>query len=125
MHHIRSEMLDMTVYIRSIFHISCQYVLGMFPFKSNYLCTRIKKYIADFLLLHTPYNIILLLALPWCALPMLLREGVFNIFQQQNVNPYEIYNNCIQLNIVFHTIILFRKLENSISASDFGDFMHN
>ena len=29
------------------------------------------------------------------------------IFQQNNVNPYEIYNNHIELSIVFHTMITF------------------
>ena len=29
------------------------------------------------------------------------------IFQQNNVNPYEIYNNYIELSIVFHTMITF------------------
>ena len=29
------------------------------------------------------------------------------IFQQNNVNPYEIHNNYIELNIVFHTMIVF------------------
>ena len=29
------------------------------------------------------------------------------IFQQNNVMPFEIYSNCIQFNIVFHTIIIF------------------
>ena len=31
-----------------------------------------------------------------------LQGGGGGMFQQQNVNPYEIYNNCIQLNIFFH-----------------------
>ena len=29
------------------------------------------------------------------------------IFQQNNVNPYEMYNNYIELSIVFHTMITF------------------
>ena len=29
------------------------------------------------------------------------------IFQQNNVNPYGIYNNYIKLSIVFHTMIIF------------------
>ena len=42
------------------------------------------------------------------------------------VNPFEICNNWIQLNVVFHVIIIFcRKYVNLISASDFSDFMHN
>ena len=49
-----------------------------------------------------------------------------HVYQQNNVNPFEICNNWIQLNIVFHVIIIFcRKYENFISASDFSDFMHN
>ena len=28
-------------------------------------------------------------------------------FQRNNANPYEMYKNCILLNIVFHTIIVF------------------
>ena len=31
------------------------------------------------------------------------------IFQQNNVNPYGIYNNYIELSIDFHMIIFFRK----------------
>ena len=47
-------------------------------------------------------------------------------YQQNNVNPFEICKNLIQLNMVFHVIIIFfRKYENLISASDFSDFMHN
>ena len=34
------------------------------------------------------------------------------IFKQNNVNPYEIYNICIEINIVLHSrIIFFRKKE--------------
>ena len=29
------------------------------------------------------------------------------IFQQNNVNPYGIYNNCIELSIDFHNMIIF------------------
>ena len=29
------------------------------------------------------------------------------IFQQNNVNPYGIYNNYIELSIYFHTMIIF------------------
>ena len=48
------------------------------------------------------------------------------IYHQNNVDPFEIYNNPIQLNMVFHIIIIFcRKYVNLISASDFSDFMHN
>ena len=48
------------------------------------------------------------------------------VYQQDNVNPFEICNNWIQLNMVFHVIIIFcRKYVNLISASDFSDFMHN
>ena len=48
------------------------------------------------------------------------------VYQQDNVNPFEICNNWIQLNMVFHVIIIFcRKYVNLISASDFSDFVHN
>ena len=48
------------------------------------------------------------------------------VYQQDNVNPFKICKNWIQLNMVFHVIIIFfRKYENLISASDFRDFMHN
>ena len=48
------------------------------------------------------------------------------VYQQDNVNPFEICKNWIQLNMVFHVIkIFFRKYESSISTSDFSDFMHN
>ena len=48
------------------------------------------------------------------------------VYQQDNVNPFEICNNWIQLNMGFHVIIIFcRKYVNLISASDFSDFMHN
>ena len=48
------------------------------------------------------------------------------VYQQNNVNPFEICTNWIQLNMVFHVIIIFfRKYENLISASNFCDFMHN
>ena len=47
-------------------------------------------------------------------------------YQQDNVNPFEISNNWIQLNMVFHVIIICcRKYVNLISASDFSDFIHN
>ena len=53
-------------------------------------------------------------------------EIQYLVYQQDNVNPFEIYNNWIQLNIVFHVNIIFcRKYVNLISASDFSDFMHN
>ena len=38
------------------------------------------------------------------------------VYQQNNVNPFEICNNWIQLNMVFHVIIFFRKCENLTSA---------
>ena len=48
------------------------------------------------------------------------------VYKQNNVNPFEISKNWIQLNMVFHVIIIFfRKYENLISASNFCDFMHN
>ena len=48
------------------------------------------------------------------------------IFQQNNVNPYGIYNNYIELSIDFHNmIIFFREKENLISASNISDLMHN
>ena len=48
------------------------------------------------------------------------------VYQQDNVNPFEICKNWIQLNMVFYVIIIFvRKYENLISASNFRDFMHN
>ena len=48
------------------------------------------------------------------------------VYQQNNVNPFEICKNWIQLNMVIHVIIIFfRKYENLISASNFSDFMHN
>ena len=48
------------------------------------------------------------------------------VYHQNNVDPFEICNNWIQLNMVFHVIIIFgRKYVNLISASDFSDFMHN
>ena len=48
------------------------------------------------------------------------------VYQQNNVNPFEICKNLIQLNMVFHVIIIFfRKYENLISDSDFSGFMHN
>ena len=41
------------------------------------------------------------------------RRGVSGIqcviFQQNNVNPYGIYNSYIELSIDFHNIIFFRK----------------
>ena len=40
------------------------------------------------------------------------------IFQQNNVNPYGIYNNYIELSIDFHNIIIFYP-------SNISDFMHN
>ena len=53
-------------------------------------------------------------------------EIQYLVYQQNNVNPFEICKNLIQLNMVFHVIIIFfRKYENLISASDFSDFMHN
>ena len=36
-----------------------------------------------------------------------VREIQCVIFQQNDVNPYEIYNNYIELSIVFHTMIIF------------------
>ena len=48
------------------------------------------------------------------------------VYQQNNANPFEICKNWIQVNMVFHVIILFfRKYENLISASNFSDFIHN
>ena len=48
------------------------------------------------------------------------------VYQQNNVNPFEICKNLVHLNMVFHVIIIFfRKYENLISDSDFSDFMHN
>ena len=48
------------------------------------------------------------------------------VYHQNNVDPFEICNNWIQLNMVFHVIIIFgRKYVNLISASNFCDFMHN
>ena len=35
------------------------------------------------------------------------------VYQQDNVNPFEICNNWIQLNMVFH-VIIFRKYELEI-----------
>ena len=55
-----------------------------------------------------------------------VREIQCLVYQQDNVNPFEVCKNWIQLNMVFHVIIIFfRKYENLISASDFRDFMHN
>ena len=46
-------------------------------------------------------------------------------YHQNNVDPFEICNNWIQLNVIFHVIIVFFwKYGNLISASDFSDFMH-
>ena len=48
------------------------------------------------------------------------------IFKQNNVNPYEIYNICVEISIVLHPrIIFFREKENLISASNISDLMHN
>ena len=48
------------------------------------------------------------------------------VYQQNNVNPFEIRKNLIQLNMVFDVIIIFfRKYESLISGSNFSDFMHN
>ena len=48
------------------------------------------------------------------------------VYQQDNVNPFKISNNWIQLNMVFHVIIIFlRTYENLISASNFSDIVHN
>ena len=48
------------------------------------------------------------------------------VYQQDNVDPLTICNNWIQLNMVFHVIIIFcGKYVNIISASDFSHFMHN
>ena len=48
------------------------------------------------------------------------------VYQQNNVNPFKICKNLIQLNMVFDVIIIFfGKYENLISASNFSDFMHN
>ena len=48
------------------------------------------------------------------------------VYQQNNANPFEICKNWIQLNMVFHVILIFfRKYENLISASNFSDFIHN
>ena len=55
-----------------------------------------------------------------------VREMQCLIDHQNNVNPFEICKNWIQLNMVFQAIIIFfLKYENLISASDFSDFMHN
>ena len=48
------------------------------------------------------------------------------IYHQNNVNSFKICKNWIQLNMVFHVIIIFfLKYENLIFASDFSEFMHN
>ena len=48
------------------------------------------------------------------------------VYQQDNVNPFEICNNWIQMSIVFHVIIVVcRKYVNLISANGFSDFIHN
>ena len=47
------------------------------------------------------------------------------VYQQNNINPFEICKNLIQLNMVFDVIFFFRKYENLISASNFSDFIHN
>ena len=48
------------------------------------------------------------------------------IFKQNNVNPYEIYNICVEISIVLHSRInFFREKENLISASNISDLMHN
>ena len=48
------------------------------------------------------------------------------IYHQNNVNRFEICKNRIQLNMVFHVIIIFFwKYENLISASNFSNVMHN
>ena len=47
------------------------------------------------------------------------------VYQQNNANPFETCKNWIQVNMVFHVIILFfREYENLISASNFSDFIH-
>ena len=61
---------------------------------------------------------------------IVFRRGVSEIqciiFKQNNVNPYGIYNICVEINIVLHSrIIFFREKENLISASNISDLMHN
>ena len=60
---------------------------------------------------------------------IVLLRGVSEIqclkYHQNNTNPFEIYNNLMQLNMVFHVIIILcKKYENLIAASDFSDFTH-
>ena len=47
------------------------------------------------------------------------------IFKQNIVNPYKIYNICVEISIVLHSRIIFREKENLISASNVSDLMHN
>ena len=55
-----------------------------------------------------------------------MAEIVFLRGVSDNANPFEICKNWIQLNMVFHVIIIFfRKYENLIYASNFSDFIHN
>ena len=62
---------------------------------------------------------------------IVFRRGVSEIqciifLKQNNVNPYGIYNICVEINIVLHSrIIFFREKENLISASNISDLMHN
>ena len=61
---------------------------------------------------------------------IVFRRGVSEIqciiFKQNNVNPYGIYNICVEINIVLHSrIIFFSEKENLISASNISDLMHN
>ena len=58
---------------------------------------------------------------------IVIRRGLSEIqcaiFKQNNVNPYDIYNICIEISIVLHS--RFREKENLISASNISDLMHN
>ena len=61
---------------------------------------------------------------------IVFRRGVSEIqciiFKQNNVNPYGIYNICVEINIVLHSrIIFFREKENLISACNISDLMHS
>ena len=62
---------------------------------------------------------------------IVFRRGVSEIqciiFKQNNVNPYGIYNICVEINIVLHSRKrkTFREKENLISASNISDLMHN
>ena len=48
------------------------------------------------------------------------------VYQQNNDNPFEICNNWIQLNMVFHVIIIFLgNMKIQFLLDDFSDFMHS